>query len=150
MKSFFARTVDSGGFLGERDFGVVKYTPNKGTEKVSPILFLTGKKIDAPGMKDPTGEEKKKEQKRLDSGQEGEGPAGAAGILSLRGKLVEIALAPEQPRVLRPQHRQSHGASLLWPGPGDAARSGAQRERRPAIRSCSIGWPATRPSTATT
>ena len=48
MKSFFVRTVDSGGFLGERDFGVVKYTPNKGVEKVSPILFLSGKKIDAP------------------------------------------------------------------------------------------------------
>ncbi|MBI3821788.1 MAG: DUF1549 domain-containing protein, partial [Planctomycetes bacterium] len=25
MKSFFARTIDAGGFLGERDFGVVKY-----------------------------------------------------------------------------------------------------------------------------
>ena len=59
MKSFFARTVDSGGYLGERDFGVVKYTPNKGAEKVSPVLFLTGKTIDAPGMKDPTGEEKR-------------------------------------------------------------------------------------------
>jgi hypothetical protein len=94
MKSFFARTVDSGGFLGERDFGVVKYTPNKGAEKVSPILFLTGKKIDAPGMKEPTGEEKKQEQKRLDQGKKAKGPP-APPNFSLRGKLVETALATE-------------------------------------------------------
>ncbi len=94
MKSFFVRTVDSGGFLGERDFGVVKYIPNKGTEKVSPILFLTGKKIDAPGMKDPSGEERKKEQMRLDQGKKAKAPP-APPQYSLRAKLVETALAPE-------------------------------------------------------
>ncbi len=94
MKSFFARTIDAGGFLGERDFGVVKYIPNKGVEKVSPILFLTGKKIDAPGMKDPTGEEKKREQMRLDVGKKAKAPP-APPTFSLRGKLVETALAPE-------------------------------------------------------
>ncbi len=94
MKSFFARTIDSGGFLGERDFGVVKYIPNKGVEKVSPILFLTGAKIDAPGMKDPTGEEKKKEQQRLDVGKKAKAPP-APPNYSLRAKLVETALAPE-------------------------------------------------------
>ncbi len=94
MKSFFARTVDSGGFLGERDFGVVKYIPNKGTEKVSPVLFLTGKKIDAPGMKAPTGAEKQQEQKRLNLGKKAKAPP-APPNFSLRAKLVEIALAPE-------------------------------------------------------
>jgi hypothetical protein len=94
MKSFFARSVDSGGYVGERDFGVVKYVPNKGTEKVAPILFLTGRKIDAPGMKDPTGEEKRNEQKRLDVGKKAKAPP-APPNFSLRGKLVEIALAPE-------------------------------------------------------
>lgn len=94
MKSFFARTFDAGGFLGERDFGIVKYTPNKGTEKVSPIIFLTGKKIDAPGMQDPTGEQKKKEQKRLDVGKKAKGPP-APPEFSLRAKLVETALAPD-------------------------------------------------------
>jgi Protein of unknown function (DUF1549)/Protein of unknown function (DUF1553) len=95
MKSFFARTVDAGGFIGERDFGVVKYTPNKGVEKVSPILFLTGAKIDAPGMKDPTGEEKRKEQMRLDMGKKAKTPP-APPQYSLRAKLVETALAPDQ------------------------------------------------------
>ncbi|MBI1832741.1 MAG: DUF1549 domain-containing protein [Planctomycetes bacterium] len=95
MKSFFARTVDSGGFLGERDFGVVKYIPNKGTEKVSPVLFLSGRKIDAPGMKEPNGEEKRKEQLRLDVGKKAKTPP-APPAFSLRAKLVETALAPDQ------------------------------------------------------
>lgn len=95
MKSFFARTVDSGGFLGERDFGVVKYIPNKGTEKVSPVLFLSGKKLDPPGMKEPTGEERKKEQIRLDLGKKAKAPP-APPSYSLRAKLVETALAPDQ------------------------------------------------------
>ena len=95
MKSFFARTVDSGGFIGERDFGVVKYIPNKGKEKISPILFLNGKSIDAPGMKDPTGDEKKKEQLRLDVGKKAKAPP-APPTFSLRAKLVETALAPDQ------------------------------------------------------
>jgi uncharacterized protein DUF1549/uncharacterized protein DUF1553 len=94
MKSFFARTTDSGGFLGERDFGVVKYIPNKGSEKISPIVFLTGKALDVPGMKDPSGEEKKKEQMRLDMGKKAKTPP-APPNFSLRAKLVEIALAPE-------------------------------------------------------
>lgn len=94
MKSFFARTVDSGGFIGERDFGVVKYIPNKGTEKVSPVVFLTGKPIDAPGMKDPSNEEKKKEQMRIDQGKKAKAPP-APPNFSLRAKLVEIALAPD-------------------------------------------------------
>ena len=94
MKSFFARTVDSGGFLGERDFGVVKYIPINGKEKVSPVLFLTGKTIDAPGMKEPTGEEKRLEQKRLDLGKKTKAPPAPLGF-GHRGKLVEVALAPE-------------------------------------------------------
>src|SRR3712207_7655201 len=38
MKSFFARTFENGGFLGERDRGVVKYTPNKGKDRKSTRL----------------------------------------------------------------------------------------------------------------
>lgn len=92
MKSFFARSVDAGGFLGEKDFGVVKYIPNKGTEKVSPILFLNGKKIDAPGMREPNAEERKKEQQRLGDAKKRVAPPPAPEF-SLRAKLVELALA---------------------------------------------------------
>ena len=92
MKSFFARTVDAGGFIGERDFGVVKYTPNKGVEKVSPIIFLAGNKLDAPGMKEPTGEESKKEKKRLDLGNKKAKAPPEPPTFSLRAKLVDTAL----------------------------------------------------------
>jgi hypothetical protein len=95
MKSFFARTIDAGGFLGERDFGNVKYIPNKGKEKVAPILFLNGKQIDAPGMTDPTGDERKKEQMRLDVGKKAKAPP-APPQFSLRAKLVDTALSPDQ------------------------------------------------------
>jgi hypothetical protein len=93
MKSFFARTIDNGGTLAEREFGSVKYLPHKGKEKISPILFISGTKIDAPGMKEPTADEKKKDQARLDEAKKTKKPA-APPSYSLRAKLVETALAP--------------------------------------------------------
>ncbi len=119
MKSFFARTVDSGGFLGEKDFGYVKYIPNKGTEKISPVLFLTGKKIDAPGMKEPSAAEKNMEKKRLDQGKKAKGPPPPPQF-SLRAKLVETALAADQRDFFarnianRLWHR-FHGRGLVMP-----------------------------------
>lgn len=95
MKAFLARTVDSGGFLGERDFGAVKYIPNKGQEKVAPVMFLTGKTIAAPGVKEPSADERRKDQERLDAAKRSkkipEPPQ-----FSLRAKLVETALEPGQ------------------------------------------------------
>jgi hypothetical protein len=99
MKSFFARTVDAGGFLGEKDFGVVKYTPNKGAEKVSPIIFLAGDKIDVPGMKEPNGEESKNEKARLGGAGNKKAKAKeppAPPKFSLRAKLVETALTQRE------------------------------------------------------
>jgi hypothetical protein len=95
MKSFFARSVDSAGFVGEKDFGVVKYVPNKKPEKVAPVMFLTGKTIAAPGMSEPTKEQKKKEQDRLESAKKAK-KAPAPPEFSLRAKLVETALEPDQ------------------------------------------------------
>lgn len=95
LKAFFARTVEVSGFVGERDFGLVKYVPNKGQEKVAPVMFLTGKTIPAPGLKEPSAEEKKKEQQRLDAAKkEKKSPPPPA--FSLRAKLVETALEPGQ------------------------------------------------------
>jgi hypothetical protein len=93
LKSFFARTVDNGGFLGERDFGVVKFIPNKGVEKEAPVMFLTGKPIDVPGLREPSREEKKQEQERLDTAKKAK-KAPAPPQYSLRAKFVETALQP--------------------------------------------------------
>ncbi len=95
MKSFFSRTVDVGAYLGEKDFGNVKYVPNKGAEKVSPVMFLTGKALDVPGMKEPTAEEKKKDQARIDDAKKAK-KAPAPPKFSLRAKFAENALEASQ------------------------------------------------------
>jgi hypothetical protein len=95
MKSFFARTVEAGAFLTERDFGLVKYVPNKGTEKAAPVMFLTGKTLDVPGLQEPTKEEKKTDQDRLDAAKKSKKQP-APPRFSMRAKLVETVLEPGQ------------------------------------------------------
>ncbi len=89
MKSFFARTYEKGGFLGERDQGVVKFIPNKGKEKPAKVMFLTGKVVEAPGLIEVPKEKKKRKE------PPGKAPPPAPKF-SLRAKLVELALEPEQ------------------------------------------------------
>jgi hypothetical protein len=93
MKSFFARTFDNNGFLGEYEAGLVKYLPNKGQEKVAPVMFLTGQKIDAPNVREPNPKEKKEAQARIELTKKGQK---ALPTFSLRAKLVETALTPGQ------------------------------------------------------
>jgi Protein of unknown function (DUF1549)/Protein of unknown function (DUF1553) len=94
LKSFFARTVEAtGGILVERDFGSVKYVPNKKSEKVSPVMFLTGKALDVPGMAEPTADQKKRDQQRIDEAKKNK--KATPPTFSLRAKLVDVALATE-------------------------------------------------------
>lgn len=95
LKSFFARTTDIAGFAGEKDFGSVKYVPNKKSEKTAPVMYLTGKTYDVPGLKEPSREEKKKEQDRLESAKKAK-KVPAPPQFSMRAKLVEVALNPDQ------------------------------------------------------
>jgi hypothetical protein len=93
MKSFFARTVDNGGFVAEKSFGGINYTPNKGKPKLAPVMFLTGKTIDPPNLNEPSNADKKKDQDRLNQAKKLKKPAPDPDY-SLRGKLVELALEP--------------------------------------------------------
>jgi hypothetical protein len=95
MKSFFARTFDSGGILAEYDAGVVKYIPNKGQEKAAPAMFLTGKKLELPNLREPTKEEKKKVQELIAEAKKTKKTPPAPEV-SARAKLVETALEPGQ------------------------------------------------------
>jgi hypothetical protein len=95
MKSFFARTYDANGVLAEYDAGQVKYTPNKGTEKIAPVMFLTGKRLDLPNQRELNGEDRKKAQKRVSEAKKAK-KAPAMPDVSARAKLVETALAPDQ------------------------------------------------------
>jgi hypothetical protein len=95
MKSFFARTFEAGGFLGEHEAGVVKYIPNKGKEKVAPVMFLTGKTIVAQNLREPTGDEKRKMQELLAVAKKSK-KAPPPPSFSMRARLVETALEPGQ------------------------------------------------------
>jgi hypothetical protein len=95
MKSFFARTFDSGGIVAEYDAGVVKYIPNKGKEKTAPAMFLTGKTLDLPNLREPNKDDKKKALDRVNAAKKAK-TWPAEPEFSARAKLVETALEPSQ------------------------------------------------------
>jgi hypothetical protein len=99
MKAFFARTVDKGGRLLERDQGVVKFIPNKGKEKVAPVMFLTGKVVEEPKALPPAPKTKEKKDKQVRPAPGKPGKADNTAVSTkpgLRAKLVELALEPGQ------------------------------------------------------
>jgi hypothetical protein len=93
MKSFFNRTFDNGGFVAERDYGLVKFTTTSGKERQAKLMFLTGTVVDAPGMRDPSNDEQKKEKQRLESYKRRK-LAPPPPRWSARAQLVELALRP--------------------------------------------------------
>ncbi|MGF1580071.1 MAG: DUF1549 domain-containing protein [Gemmataceae bacterium] len=97
MKSFFARTFDNGGFLAERSTGAVNFTPNGGKPKVAEVMFLTGEKIDPPGMKGDKNQEKK--ERSLFSKLKKQRKPAPLPEFSLRQKFLEVALGPKGRRL---------------------------------------------------
>jgi hypothetical protein len=95
MKSFFARTFENGNYIAERDFGSVKFLPNKSKEKLAPVMFLNGKVIDGVAVQEPPAAEKRKHQQALDAAKKAN-KAPPLPSVSLRAKLVEVALEPGQ------------------------------------------------------
>ena len=91
MKSFFSRTFENGGFVGERDYGLVKYKTTEGEERTAKLMFLTGDELAEPASKEPTDEEKKAENQRLEELKKNKQPP-AAPSFSRRLQLVEAAL----------------------------------------------------------
>jgi hypothetical protein len=91
MKAFFSRTFDNGGFVAEREFGQVKFKPNKGAEKQARAMFLTGMVVDDPGLREPTKEEANKEKERFEQHKKAK-TAPPPPKFSARAKLVEVAL----------------------------------------------------------
>ena len=96
MKSFFARTMDVGGFLFEREAGLVKFQTTKGVNKQAKMMFLTGQVIDAPGTQELSKEEEKKEKELLDAAKKNKVTAPPpAPKFSARKQLVDVALQPQ-------------------------------------------------------
>jgi hypothetical protein len=91
MKSFFSRTFENGDFLGERDYGLVKFQTTGGEEKVAPLMFLTGTVLAEPATTEPSDEQKREEKKRLEELKKNKQPPPAPSF-SRREQLARIAL----------------------------------------------------------
>ncbi len=95
MKSFVARTYDAGGFIGEREVGLVKFTPHKGSERAAKLMFLTGKVTDSPTVREPSKDDQKRDKEQLEQAKKAK-TAPAAPSFSARAALVESSLAPAE------------------------------------------------------
>ena len=95
MKSFFSRTFENGDFLGEREYGLVKFQTTEGKEQVAPLMFLTGTVLDEPESTEPTDEQKKEEKKQLEELKKNKKPPPAPSF-SRRQQLAEVALQQDE------------------------------------------------------
>jgi hypothetical protein len=93
MKSFLDRTFDNGGFVAERDYGLVKFKTTEGEEKKARFMFLTGRVIEFPGVAEPTPEVRKEEKRKFDEAKKKK-EAPPAPKVSARARLAEVALEP--------------------------------------------------------
>jgi hypothetical protein len=94
MKSFFNRTFDNGGFVAEREFGLVKFKTVAGHERQAKFMFLNGKSVDMAG-KEPNKDEERKEKDRFEALKKSKTPPPLPKV-SARAQLVDLALAPGQ------------------------------------------------------
>jgi hypothetical protein len=93
MKSFFDRTFENNGAIGEREYGLVSFSTTKGEKRDAKLMFLTGEVLSEPEQKEPTDEEKKREKERLEELRKNKQPPPAAQY-SRRKRIVEVGLAP--------------------------------------------------------
>jgi Protein of unknown function (DUF1549)/Protein of unknown function (DUF1553) len=95
MKSFFNRTFDNGGFLGEREVGLVKFKTTKGVEKKARLMFLTGKVVEDATVREQTGDEMKREREVFESHKKNKTQPPTPKV-SARKFLVDLSLQPDQ------------------------------------------------------
>ena len=93
MKSFFSRTYDNGGFLAERDYGLIKFKTTKGKEKQAQLMFLSGSVIDEPESNEPDADAQKAEKKRCEEFKKNKKPLPPPAF-SRRLQLIEAGLKP--------------------------------------------------------
>ncbi len=95
LKSFVSRTYENGGFIGEKDYGLVSYLTPKGEQRQAKLMFLSGKLVDEPEKAEPDNKAKKAEQDELKKRADKKEPPPKPSF-SRRAKLVEVALRPEE------------------------------------------------------
>ena len=93
MKSFLGRTFDANGYVGEHEYGLVKFKPTLGAERRAKFMFLTGRVVEVAGGDEPTNEVKQEEKRLLSEAKKKKGPPPSPKV-SARAKLVDVALEP--------------------------------------------------------
>jgi hypothetical protein len=97
MKAFLTRTFVNGngndGFLGEHAYGSIRYKTTEAVERKAGMMFLTGRRVEDTGDKEPSKDDQKKEKEELDRSKKAKVPPPSPKF-SARAKLVELALAP--------------------------------------------------------
>jgi len=91
MLSFFNRTFVNGDYLGERDYGSVKFKTTAGESKDARLMFLSGTVLDEPEVEEPSNEQKKEEKKRLEELKKNNQPPEPPDF-SRRLQLLDVAL----------------------------------------------------------
>lgn len=95
MASFFNRTFENGGFVVEREYGLVEYETTSAEKLTAKLMFLTGKVLDEPMVAEPDDAAKKQEKERLEKAKKDK-QALPPPAFSRRAQLAEVALQPDQ------------------------------------------------------
>ncbi len=95
MKAFLSRTYDAGGFIAEREAGLVKFKPTKGPERQAKLMFLTNAVVPTDTLRELTKDEQKKEKEQNEKAKAEKKPL-ARPAFSARKQLVDIALQPKE------------------------------------------------------
>ena len=91
MKSFFNRLFENGDFIGEREYGALKYQTTDGEQLDAQMMFLSGEAIEEPQWTSPDAEKQKAEKKQLDQLAKDKKPVPLPQY-SRRAQLLDIAL----------------------------------------------------------
>ena len=91
MRSFFSRTFENGGFVGERGYGTSHYKTTTGEEREAKLRFLGGEPLVEEASLEPDSEEKKEERKLLEEFKKKK-QAPPPPTYSRRSRLVEAGL----------------------------------------------------------
>lgn len=91
MKSFFGRTFENGGFVGERAYGLVSFQTTSGESRAAKLMFLSGEEIAEPAAPEPDNAEKKKEKEQLEALKKNKQPPPPPPF-SRRAQLIDAGL----------------------------------------------------------
>lgn len=95
MKSFFSRTFDNGGFIAEREYGLVSYKTTANEDKNAGLKFFGGTALAEPASVEPDEDRKKAERAQLEEFKKNK-QAPPPAKYSRRARLIEAGLAEDQ------------------------------------------------------